>query len=106
MEPTFQYMFKVKNGLSPLFMNDAFSFSASTMGTRSGAKFVRPNINTVKKGEYSLRNYGRVVWNDMLPEKFKLSFDLVEFKTSIKKWTHTNCPCKLCKEYVHGIGYV
>ena len=30
----------------------------------------------------------------------------VTFKANIKKWTPKNCPCKLCKNYLHGVGYV
>ena len=30
----------------------------------------RPNVSSVKKGCRSLRNFGPIVWNDMLPAKY------------------------------------
>ena len=91
-------MFKVKHGLSPPFMKDIFNHSGNCKGTRSGDTFARPNIDSVKKGERSLRNYRPIVWNTLLPEK--------EFKFSIKSWIPENCPCELCRTYVQGLGYV
>ena len=38
---------------------------------KSKATFQRPNINTVYKGEYSLRWFGPIVWDSMIPEKTK-----------------------------------
>ena len=62
-------MFKVKHDLSPPFMKEIFSLNKNSKGTRSGDTFARPNVDSVKKGERSLRNYGPLVWNTLLPEK-------------------------------------
>ena len=59
-----------------------------------GNKFTRPPINMVYKGENSLRNFGPVVWNSMLPEKLKMWPSLSEFKNLIKSWVPDNCPCR------------
>ena len=99
-------MFKVKHGISPPFMKDIFTYVSNDNGTRSGDTFVRPNVNSVFKGDQSLRSFGPSVWNNMLPSKFKTCNSLSEFKNSIKSWTPDNCPCKLCKTYVQGLGYV
>ena len=29
-----------------------------------------------------------------------------EFKSKVKSWNPINCPCKLCKTYIGGIGYI
>ena len=34
-------------------------------------KFARPNIKNVGTGEKSLRNFGPIVWNEMIPDKIK-----------------------------------
>ena len=99
-------MFKVKHDLSPPFMKEIFSHNENPKGTRSGDTFARPNVDTVKKGERSLRNFGPLVWNTMLPEKVKQCSSLEEFKSSIKSWIPENCPCELCRTYVQGLGYV
>ena len=99
-------MFKVKHDLSPPFMKEIFSHNENLKGTRSGNTFARPNVDSVKKGERSLRNFGPLVWNTMLPEKAKQCSGLEEFKSSIKSWIPENCPCELCKTYIQGLGFV
>ena len=31
---------------------------------------------------------------------------LFEFKSKVKSWNPINCPCKLWKTYIGGVGYV
>ena len=99
-------MFKVKHDSRPLFMKGLFSFKKNDQGTRSGDIFTRPNVDSVKKGDRSLRSFGPIVWNVMLPESLKNCESLDDFKNKIKAWTPKNCPCELCKIYVQGVGYV
>ena len=99
-------MYKVINDLSPPLINDLFE-KGEIMGptTRLGSVFVRPKINTVYKGENSLRNFGPIVWNNMLPDKLKAHSSLIKFKKAIKSWVPENCPCRLCKTYIKGLGF-
>ena len=62
-------------------------------------------MNTVNKGELSLRSFGPVVWDNMLPQKLKEITDLVKFKREIKEWVPDNCVCRLCKDFVPDLGY-
>ena len=94
-------MFKVKHGLSPPFMKDIFSIVEGP-----NISFSQPNISTVKKGFRSLRNFGPIVWNKMLPENLKSCETLEEFKSSIKTWKPENCPCELCNPIVPGFGRI
>ena len=95
-------MFKVKHGLSPPFMKDIFEVTDSNNKT----DFRRPNVNSVKKGCRSLRSFGPIVWNTMLPENCKSCETLDEFKISIKAWKPYDCPCDLCNPIVPGVGRV
>ena len=71
-------MFKVKNNLCPQFIR---SFSALTdTRTRSNASFHRPNVNTVYRGEQSLRRFGPIVWDTMLPHDLRNIADVEDFK--------------------------
>ena len=99
-------MFKVKHDLSPPFMKEIFTYKSNDKGTRSGDTFVRPKVKSVYKGDQSLRSFGPIVWNEMLPNELKACQSLSEFKHNIKSWTPENCPCKLCKTYIPGLGYV
>ena len=62
-------------------------------------------FSLLKKGDRSLRSFGPIIWNVMLPEKLKKCESLDNFKDSIKSWVPDNCPCELCKTYVPGLGY-
>ena len=96
-------MFKVKNDLSPPFMKDIFTIDEES---NSGGDFRQPHINSVKKGCRSLRNFGPIVWNKLLPEKYKHCQTLDEFKLSIKTWEPEECPCELCNPIIPGIGRI
>ena len=97
-------MFKVKHDLSPPFMKDILTMVDGE--THSGAEFSRPNITSVKKGYRSLRNFGPIVWNNLLPDKHKKCVTLEEFKRSIKDWIPENCPCELCNPIIPGFGRI
>ena len=65
-------MFKVKNELCPPFISNLFQLNSGP-DTRNRNTFVRPKVDTVFKGENSLRIFGPIVWNKMLPKKLKES---------------------------------
>ena len=96
-------MFKVKHNLCPEIMKDLFRFNLNPNSTKD---FVRPNVSSVYKGEWSMRWFGPMVWDSMLPESCKQIQTLEKFKEDIKKWVPENCPCKTCKEYIASMGYV
>ena len=97
-------IFKVKNDLCPRFISKLFCQTETQ--TRSKASFHRPKVNTVYKGESSLRCFGPIVWDCMLPQNIKGISDLKDFKHKIKTWVPKNCVCRLCKVYVSNLGFV
>ena len=97
-------MFKVKNALIPEIMKNLFQFQIDKKYCKND--FIRPNVDSVYKGEWSLRWFGPTVWDNMLPESYKEIETLETFREEIKKWIPENCPCKTCKDYIHGLGYV
>ena len=98
-------MFKVVNKCGPELIRDLFKLVDNNK-TRSNRAFFRPTVNSEHYGKESIRYFGPVVWDDMLPAKYKSIKNLKKFKEEIKNWTPTNCPCFLCKEFVGGVGYV
>ena len=96
-------MYKVKHDLSPSFIKDIFC--EVSRNTRSGTIFAQPKVNSVKRGDRSLRSFGPIVWNNMLPDALKNCESLDQFKHSIKSWKPERCPCELCKVYIQGLGY-
>ena len=47
------------------------NLSSKNTNPRSSAHFHRPNVNNIYKGEHSLRYFGPIVWDNMIPEKIK-----------------------------------
>ena len=68
--------------------------------------FHRPSVTTDQFGKNSLRYFGTVVWDEMLPDKFKRIEKLEKLKIEIKKWIPDKCLCLLCREYVGDVGFV
>ena len=98
-------MFKVKNNLSPQFMQELFTYIGDGHRTRAGSdRFLRPNVATVNNGEKSLRNFGPILWNTMLPDELKRCTSLEIFKEKVKFWVPDMCKCTLCKTYIGQIS--
>ena len=95
-------MFKVKNDLCPEIMKNIFLL---TTDPKSENIFVIPRVKGEYMGKLSLRYFGPVVWEVMLPQNFKSILDLEKFKEEIKKWV-PECKCRLCKNYVAQVGFI
>ena len=67
--------------------------------------FETRNVHTTKFGIESLAHLGPLIWN-IIPVDLKQIITLSQFKKKIKLWVPKNCPCKLCKDYIQGIGYI
>ena len=104
-------MFKVKLGIAPSFMDDIFekrvipSYSVVN-GLRHQFEFYNThNPKTVYCGTETLKSLGPKIWN-ILPHNVKDSTNLGMFKRNIKIWIPTNCPCRLCRPYIPGLGFI
>ena len=104
-------MFKVKLGNAPPFMAEIFrkreiASHSVVSGLRNQTDFYNyNNPKTVYYGSETLRSLGPKIWN-ILPSNIKNSTDLVAFKTNIKRWIPTKCPCRLCKQYQSDLGFI
>ena len=56
-------------------------------------------------GEQSLRWFGPIVWDVMLPEDLKRLTNLLDFKQKVQTWVPQNCACRLCKDYIPNLGF-
>ena len=96
-------MFKVKHNVCPEIMQ-SFFLTKIPRGS-STVDFHGPNVNSVYNGEHSIRSFGPLVWNTMVPESIKNISDQNEFKKSITALPD-NCLYRLCRDYVPGLGFV
>ena len=96
-------MFKAAKKLCPRIVQDLFTFDQNENRDKT---FSRPNVNNKNTGENTIRYFGPIVWDQLLPNELKTIDSLQNFKTAVKKWIPKNYPCSLCCEYIHGVGYV
>ena len=85
-------------------MNELFEQRNMLYNLRSQTKFTAGPISIVKNGLKSLRYLGPKIWN-IIPTDIRNSGNTEEFTRKIKCWTPNNCPCKLCLNYIHHVGY-
>ena len=99
-------LYKIRNNLSIDIIDDIFTDKEYTgHNVRKYTDFSIPAVNSVYNGECSLRYLGPMIWN-ILPTNLKQISTLHEFKEKIKSWKPLNCPCRLCKLYVQGVGFI
>ena len=105
-------MYKVVTGAAPSFMEDVFNLNKNletghiSASTRQQSLFYNPvNPKKVYTGLESLRCLGPKIWC-MVPNDIKKSSTLVIFKSAIRKWRPTKCPCRLCLTYVKNLGFI
>ena len=100
-------MFKIKNHLSPQPMQNLFTEKFYQHDLRKKRSWETYNLRTVWYGTETIWicNMGPKTW-DLLPNDIKESNSLLEFKQKIKIWRTTECTCRLCKTYIHGLGFI
>ena len=99
-------IFKVKNGLSPKFMNEGFNFQENeSYNLRSCINLVSRNMRTAHFGTDTISSLGPMLWK-LIPDKVKHASTYSVFKAKIKSWTISNCPCRLCQKFVEDLAFV
>ena len=95
-------LYKVWHKLSPKIMDLVFPIQMSNKYSRQ-SNFATRNVKSVNFGTNTLAYLAPVIWN-LVPDEWK-KFSLSKFVSKVRKWKPP-CPCKLCKYYIQGVGYV
>ena len=98
-------MYKVNNHLSPLPMQGIFKEHVNTHDLRKHRNWEITKVRTVYYGLETIRYRGLKTW-EIVPLEIQESKTLVEFKAKIKNWRPTNCTCRLCKTFIHDLGFI
>ena len=85
-------------------MNEVFQLKGAAI-YNSRFPFKTYNVKTESYGKNSLSFLGPKIWS-LIPDNIKVASSIVEFKRLIKAWKPEKCPCRLCKTYVAGVGFV
>ena len=75
------------------------------LNLRKQNKFQLPRPKTVSYGTESMQYLGIKIWN-LIPMEMKSANNLQIFKANIKTLIPKDCPCRLCKNYVVGVGFL
>ena len=98
-------MFKIKNKIAPTLVQELFPIHESIYNLRNQRCWQTSNVRTVGFGTETLLFRGEKTWQ-LLPESIKSSNSLPVFKRKIKKWYPQGCTCRLCKIYIHNLGFI
>ena len=98
-------MYKTGNNLPGGNLSEFFVRNYHNYNLRSKSELTVPSINTVFKGQNSISYFGSVIWNS-IPAELRGINSFQVFKSEIKAWRPTNCPCRLCKNYIENLGFV
>ena len=97
-------LYKVWYGLSPKIMELVFPLDAKNVRHPTKNAFLSRNIRTVNQGTETLAYLGPKIWS-LIPEDWK-QFSLSKFSKKIRKWKTNGCPCRICKLYIPGVGFI
>ena len=97
-------LFKIVNGDAPDILKEVFPLKDSKRYPLRSI-FKTRNVRTVNYGTETLSFIGPKIW-EIVPKAIKRSKTVYEFKKQIKLWKPAKCPCRLCKNYIAGVGFV
>ena len=88
-------IYKLLNGLSPVYLSTMFERFKNPYGVRDKNKLIQPIKKSTNNGLKSFQYFGAHVWN-ILPTDIKNSLSICEFKNLIKLWPGPSCNCTVC----------
>jgi len=98
-------MYKVKNNISPLPMQELFIENNNPHDLRNRRLWDIPKVRTVAFGTETIRFRGPKVW-EALPTNIKNAETLSAFKSKLKDLRSIECSCRLCKPFIPNLGFL
>ena len=92
-------------GLSAPIMKEVFTKRVLKYNLRNSRQTLLPNPKTKKYGTDTVAYKASQLWSTLLTRYKNLpSLDL--FKSKIKSWHCSDCPCNICRIFVDGVGFI
>ena len=98
-------IYKAMNNLPGGNLRGFFVRNNHNYNLRSRSELTISSINTVFKVQNSSSYFGSEIWNS-IPAKLREIDSFQVFKSEMKAWQPTNCPCRLCKNYIENLGFI
>ena len=98
-------MYKVKNNICPTLIQELYPVNENGYNLRNNRYWQNFNVRTVGFGTETLLFRGQKTW-ELLPETIRNSKTLIEFKNRVKNWSPVGCTCRLCKTFIHNLGFI
>ena len=93
------------NNTCPPIMKTFFDFRENRYSIRKFQEMRQQTVRTVRYGLEIALYRAPQLWS-LVPTDLKSAPNVIQFKSKIKHWECTECPCKLCRTYLRNIGYV
>ena len=99
-------MYKASKGLSLPIMTGLFEKkNEHQYNLGHNSEFAIPVLYSLYHGTKMVLFLGHKIWN-ILPESLKKIDGLGTFKTTIKSWDSEKCACRICRIYIHYVGFI
>ena len=98
-------VFKAVNNICPPIMKNFFFFRENKYNMRKFQEMRQQKVKTVRYGLETALYRAPQLWS-LVPVDLKSLLNVNLFKSKIKHWEGTECPCKLCNTYLRTIGYI
>ena len=98
-------VFKVVNNICPPIMKTFFDFRENRYNIKKSQEMRQQKVRTIQYGRETALYCAPKLWS-IVPADLKSFPNVNLFKSKIKHWECTECPCKLSKTYLKNIGYV
>ena len=86
-------------------MSEIFQLKEVKYNLRLGKTLISNNVKMAHYGTETISYLAPKIWQ-LIPDSIKNTESLNVFKRNIKMWIPTACPCKLCKTYIHDVGFI
>ena len=98
-------VFKVVNNICPPIMKTFFDFRENRYNIRKFQEMRQQKVRTIRYGLETALYRTPQLWS-LVPAVLKSLPNVNLFKSKIKHWQCTECPCQFSKTYLKNIGYI
>ena len=97
-------MFQIKHVESPEIASDILAQTTQHYNVRQNRNFRIGSVKSVYHCSESISYLGAKIW-EIVSARIKETSSLNSLEIEIHKWVPQSCTCRLCKQYISGVGF-